>query len=90
MPARCSSTHAAAGRDPQGLSGWLEYDTDLFHRPSIAPQINQLRNLLEGVVRDPGLRLRELPLLAPVELHQVVDLPSARAPCSCCRRCRRN
>jgi hypothetical protein len=48
---------------PQGLSGWLEYDTDLFHTPSIDtpsidPQINQLRNLLEGVARDPALRLR--------------------------------
>jgi amino acid adenylation domain-containing protein len=58
---------------PQGLSGWLEYDTDLFHAPTIDRQIGHLRNLLEGVARDPGLRLRELPLLAPAELHQVVS-----------------
>ena len=55
-----------------GLTGWLEYDTDLFHRPSIDRQIGHLRSLLEEVARDPGQRLRALPMLSPQELQQVV------------------
>jgi len=54
------------------LTGWLEYDTDLFHASTIARQIGHYRNLLEAVVRDSDLRLRELPMLSAAELHQVV------------------
>jgi amino acid adenylation domain-containing protein len=57
---------------PEGLTGWLEYDTDLFHAPTIKRQIGHYRRLLEAVAQDPSRRLRELPMLSDAELHQVV------------------
>jgi amino acid adenylation domain-containing protein len=60
------------GETAEGLGGWLEYDTDLFQQPTIERQCRHFHNLLAAVARDPDLRLRELPLLSPAELHQVV------------------
>ncbi|HYR08977.1 MAG TPA: amino acid adenylation domain-containing protein, partial [Longimicrobium sp.] len=67
-------------RAEQGIAGlehevvlvW-EYDTDLFERPTLQRMARHYQTLLEGLVRDPGLRLSELPLLDGEELRRVVE-----------------
>ncbi|MCP4661115.1 MAG: amino acid adenylation domain-containing protein, partial [bacterium] len=55
-----------------GLSGGLEYGTDLFDATTIRRMARQLGTLLEGAVADPERRLAELPLLTPAESHELV------------------
>ncbi|MCP4656403.1 MAG: amino acid adenylation domain-containing protein, partial [bacterium] len=55
-----------------GLSGGLEYNTDLFDATTIRRMAKQLGTLLEGAVADPERRLGELPLLTPAERHELV------------------
>lgn len=47
----------------QGLSALLEYNTDLFDAATIARLLRQFQTLLEAIVRQPQLKLSELPLL---------------------------
>ncbi|MGN9821723.1 amino acid adenylation domain-containing protein [Streptomyces sp. SD11] len=55
---------------PAGLDGVLEYATDLYD-PSVARQLAlHLERALAAVARDPGLRVDELPLLAPSEEYR--------------------
>jgi amino acid adenylation domain-containing protein len=48
---------------PDGLTGTLEYDTDLFDGDRMARLAEHYRTLLEGAVADPEQRLSRLPLL---------------------------
>lgn len=57
---------------PNGLSGFLEYNTDLFEEATIARMAQHLRTLLGGIVTNPEQRLADLPLLAPFEVHQLL------------------
>jgi amino acid adenylation domain-containing protein len=57
---------------PQGISGWLEYNTDLFDATTIARMAAHFRTLLEGIVADPEQRLSDLPLLTEVERHRLL------------------
>ncbi|QRN99307.1 amino acid adenylation domain-containing protein [Archangium violaceum] len=67
------------GRD--GLVGWLEYSTDLFHASTAARMVTHLRVLLEAAVANPGQRLSLLPLMPEVERRQVlVEWNSTRGP----------
>ncbi|HEX6371116.1 MAG TPA: amino acid adenylation domain-containing protein [Longimicrobium sp.] len=50
-----------------------EYDTDLFERATLQRMARQYQTLLEGLIRDPGLRLSELPLLQADERRRVVE-----------------
>lgn len=50
-----------------GLSGNVEYNTDLFEAATISRLLAHYRNVLEAVVRNPGLRLSEVPVLAEEE-----------------------
>ena len=57
---------------PEGLSGWLNYDTALFDARTISRWVGQLRLLLEAVVARPEARLSELPLLSTQELEALL------------------
>ena len=46
------------------LSGWLEYNTDLFEAATIARMATHLRTLLEAIVSNPDERISRLPLMS--------------------------
>ncbi|HEU4404960.1 MAG TPA: amino acid adenylation domain-containing protein, partial [Polyangiaceae bacterium] len=50
-----------------GLSGSVEYDTDLFDAASVERLASHFVTLLEGAAATPEARLSELPLLSPSE-----------------------
>ncbi|HLJ02693.1 MAG TPA: amino acid adenylation domain-containing protein [Solirubrobacteraceae bacterium] len=53
---------------PSGdIQATLEYATDLFDDSTIARMFGHYTTLLEGVLRDPGQRLSQLPLLTAAE-----------------------
>jgi amino acid adenylation domain-containing protein len=56
----------------EGLSGWIEYNTDLFDSTTIDRMVGHFEVLLEAAVDNPGLRLSELPLLTAAEKRQVL------------------
>ncbi|MCP4661388.1 MAG: amino acid adenylation domain-containing protein, partial [bacterium] len=54
-----------------GIEGTLEYRTDLFDDVTILRLATHFTTLLAALVRDPGRRLSELPLLSRAENHQL-------------------
>jgi amino acid adenylation domain-containing protein len=54
------------------LSGYLEYNTDLFDAVTIERLLRHYEVLLEGIVADPTQRLSQLPLLEPAERGQLL------------------
>ncbi len=54
------------------LSGYIEYNTDLFDRSTIEALVSHYQTLLEGIAADPGLPLSRLPLLPPAEIRQIL------------------
>ena len=59
---------------PEGLSGVMEYSTDLFDAETVARLAAQLETLLEGVAANPDRRVSALPLLTKEEgLRLVAD-----------------
>lgn len=68
------------------ISGSLIYSTDLFADATIERMVGHFRTLLEGIVKEPGRRISELPLLTEPERHQLlvewndtaVDYPNHR------------
>ncbi|MEO7331815.1 MAG: amino acid adenylation domain-containing protein, partial [Minicystis sp.] len=52
---------------PAGLTGWLEYSTDLFDAETIARMATHLQRLLAAVVLDGARPISELPLLSAEE-----------------------
>ncbi|MBD2208314.1 amino acid adenylation domain-containing protein [Nostoc linckia FACHB-104] len=69
----------------EGLTGTLEYNTDLFNADTIARMLGHFQTLLEGVVSYPNQSISELPLLTTAERqtllldwnHTEVDYPQA-------------
>ncbi|RYZ37608.1 MAG: amino acid adenylation domain-containing protein, partial [Myxococcaceae bacterium] len=57
---------------PQGLSGAVEYSTDLFEAATVQRLVEHLRVLLEGVVAKPEESVGRLPLLSEGERQQVL------------------
>jgi amino acid adenylation domain-containing protein len=57
---------------PEGLSGYFEYNTDLFEEATIARMTGDLQTLLAAIVARPEQRLRELPLLTEAECQQLL------------------
>jgi amino acid adenylation domain-containing protein len=55
-----------------GLTGQIEYSTDLFEPATIARMVSHLQNLLHAIVYNPQQRLSELPLLTEPEQHHVL------------------
>ena len=56
----------------EGLTGRLEYATDLFDAPTITRLIGHYQTLLEGIIARPEARLSELPLLTKPERQQLL------------------
>ena len=50
----------------------IEYDTDLFTSDTVERMMGHFRNLLEGLVSDPGQRISSLPMLTEAERHQLL------------------
>ncbi len=59
-------------RDARGLSGALEYNTDLFDPATIRRLARHLEALLGAVAANPRRTLADLPLLNGAERHQLV------------------
>ncbi len=58
---------------PEGLSGMLEYSTDLFDPATMERMAAHLRRLLERIARDPDVRPSRLELMDPYERRRVVE-----------------
>ncbi|HEX3530749.1 MAG TPA: condensation domain-containing protein, partial [Thermoanaerobaculia bacterium] len=61
------------------LSGFLEYSTELFDRPTVERLLGHFEHLLGGIVTDPSRRLSELPLLGEAERRQLLEEWNATA-----------
>jgi amino acid adenylation domain-containing protein len=59
-------------REGDRLCVALEYSTDLFTSASIHRMADYFRNLLKAIVKEPGQRLADFPLLAQPERHQLL------------------
>ncbi|MDT7807858.1 MAG: hypothetical protein QOJ70_1671, partial [Acidobacteriota bacterium] len=57
---------------PEGLSGLVQYNTDLFDGSTITRMMGHFRMLLEGIVENPSCRLSQLPLLTPQHRQQLL------------------
>ncbi|NEQ77288.1 MAG: amino acid adenylation domain-containing protein [Okeania sp. SIO2C9] len=57
---------------PEGMTGAIEYNTDLFDATSIDRAIGHLMTLLEGIVTNPNQSISELPLLTEQERYQLL------------------
>ncbi|HEV3458858.1 MAG TPA: condensation domain-containing protein, partial [Thermoanaerobaculia bacterium] len=55
-----------------GLAGHLDYDRDLFDAATAARLARHFSAVLDGGARVPGMRFADLPLLGPVERHQLL------------------
>ncbi|MCC5601597.1 non-ribosomal peptide synthetase [Nostoc favosum] len=56
----------------EGLTGWLEYNTDIFDSTTITQFINNFQTLLENIVANPEQRLSELSLLTASEQEELL------------------
>ncbi|MGW1893342.1 non-ribosomal peptide synthase/polyketide synthase [Streptomyces sp. NPDC002004] len=59
--------------DGDGLTGLLEYRTDLFDAATAHRMADQLLRTLEGVAAEPDRVLDTLPLLSPQQVRQVTE-----------------
>ncbi len=57
----------------EGLSGALEYNSDLYDAGTVARLLVHLRVLLESAVTNPEQRVEELPLMEEAEQRRVVE-----------------
>ncbi|MDB6068281.1 MAG: Non-ribosomal peptide synthetase component [Pedosphaera sp.] len=55
-----------------GLSGWIEYATDLFDRNNIVRMLGHYQTLLEGIVENPARPISVLPIVTAPERHQLL------------------
>ncbi|MBN1204898.1 MAG: LLM class flavin-dependent oxidoreductase [Myxococcaceae bacterium] len=62
----------ALAPSPEGLTGALEYRTDLFEPATMARLASHLEVLLRGAVEEPHQPISRLPLLTQAERHQVL------------------
>ncbi|MDM8557745.1 amino acid adenylation domain-containing protein [Candidatus Parabeggiatoa sp. HSG14] len=56
----------------QGLTGFIEYNTDLFEQATIERMIGHLKTLLMGIVKNSHQPIGELPLLTEAEKQQFI------------------
>jgi amino acid adenylation domain-containing protein len=63
----------ALAESPEGISGSLEYSTDLFDSATVARLAGHLERLLAGAVEAPGARVSRLPLLSAAERLQLLE-----------------
>ncbi|NML40058.1 amino acid adenylation domain-containing protein [Chitinophaga sp. G-6-1-13] len=55
---------------PDGLTGYVEYCTDVFRESTITQLMTHFMQLLETIITLPGTRINTLPLLTDEEQHQ--------------------
>ncbi|RYZ42467.1 MAG: non-ribosomal peptide synthetase [Myxococcaceae bacterium] len=60
------------GESEEGLSGGLEFNSDLFEAETMDRLLGHLRVLLEAAVSEPETRLRDLPLMGQEEQQRLV------------------
>ncbi|RKZ71512.1 MAG: non-ribosomal peptide synthetase, partial [Candidatus Parabeggiatoa sp. nov. 1] len=65
--------YLALDEKPEGMTGRIEYNTDLFEEATIARMGGHYQTLLEGIVANPEQRLSDLPLLTAQEQQQLFD-----------------
>ena len=56
----------------EGLTGWLEYSTDLFDAATMARMAGHFQTLLEGIAANPDEHVSALPLMSEAERHQLL------------------
>ncbi|HEX7184093.1 MAG TPA: amino acid adenylation domain-containing protein, partial [Thermoanaerobaculia bacterium] len=56
----------------EGLTGFLEYNADLFDRSTAERLLRHFETLLTGAAADPARRLSELPLLSSTEEDEIL------------------
>jgi amino acid adenylation domain-containing protein len=56
----------------EGLRGTMEYNTDLFHKTTIARMLGHYESLLESIIDDPDQPVGALPVLKAHERHQLL------------------
>ncbi|MFD7868500.1 amino acid adenylation domain-containing protein, partial [Streptomyces sp. NPDC059783] len=76
--AKCDLTFVLAERT-DGLTGVLEYSTDLFDAPAAAAIVERWLRLLRAVVAEPGRRVAQVDLLSDDEIHALFPAPEAPA-----------
>ncbi|HEU5108069.1 MAG TPA: condensation domain-containing protein, partial [Micromonosporaceae bacterium] len=57
---------------PEGLSGTVEYSTDLFEPATVRRMVDHLRVILAATAADPRQRIDRIPLLDPAERDHVL------------------
>jgi ubiquinone/menaquinone biosynthesis C-methylase UbiE/acyl carrier protein len=62
-----------------GLSGYFEYDSELYGTEAIQRLTAQFQMLLNGVVAQPGARICDLPLLTDMEKQALLNPPQERS-----------
>jgi amino acid adenylation domain-containing protein len=55
-----------------GLTGTMEYSTDLFERETISQLLHHFRNLLESIVEDRDCKIASLPILSNDERERLL------------------
>ncbi len=58
--------------EPDGLSGLVEYNTDLFDATTITRMTAHYQTLLESIVANPDRPIADLPILTDVERDQIL------------------
>ncbi|WP_414623416.1 amino acid adenylation domain-containing protein [Calothrix sp. CCY 0018] len=56
----------------QGITGRLEYNTDLFDAATISRMVEHFQILLDGIIANPYQSISKLPLLTQKEQHQLL------------------
>ena len=54
------------------LSAFFEYNTDLFNETTIRRMAEHFTSLLDTIVANPGMLIRDLPMVGADELHQLL------------------
>ncbi len=62
----------ALAESPQGLTGYVEYNTDLFDAETIERMVGHFQTLLESVVANPDQSIAKLAMLTPAERQQIL------------------
>ena len=55
-----------------GLSGWLEYNSDIFKEETVSRLLGHYQNLLTGIVKNPEQIVSAYPLLSAAEEQQLL------------------
>ncbi|MFH9729749.1 non-ribosomal peptide synthase/polyketide synthase [Streptomyces sp. NPDC017260] len=78
--AKCDLTFVLAEQPGEdGLSGVVEYSTDLFDEPTVTGIVERWLRLLRAVVADPGRRIGQVDVLSAEELRALLPAPTDRS-----------